>query len=372
VEASDALRILEKESRLQSTSLTKVERQTNLEYRQAVEELRRNPARGFERLDEIGAIHEVAFDQRPAAVVQAYAAASHHINRQGQSSSVLVVAPNHQEIGSVTEAIRAHRKNAGELQNSITTDHYVSLRFTLAQKRHSHNYRPGQVLIFHRATKNAARHQAFEVVSASDGKIIARSENGAKHEFSTRQVKSLDVFERRPIEIAPGDRLLITANRKDRSFRVTNGEIVTVSGFDRKGSIQFEDGRTLPGDFRQFTHGYAVTAHRSQGKTVDALVISADSIHKELFQVAATRGREQIRIVTGNKEALKKSIRVSDERQSVTELVARMHPRNVHPVKPPVPALLAGREGALSTPPQSLTPEPENHYLSDHRLGLPQ
>jgi ATP-dependent exoDNAse (exonuclease V) alpha subunit len=243
VEASDALRILEKESRLQSTFLTKVERQTNLEYRQAVEELRRNPARGFEKLDEIGAIHEVAFDQRPAAVVQAYAAASHHINRQGQPSSVLVVAPTHEEIGSVTEAIRAHRKNAGELQNSITTDHYVSLQFTLAQKRHSHNYRPGQVLIFHRATKNAARHQAFEFVSASDGKIIARSENGAEHEFSTRQVKSFDVFERRPIEIAPGDRLLITANRKDRGFRVTNGEIVTVSALDRKGSIQFEDGR---------------------------------------------------------------------------------------------------------------------------------
>jgi conjugative relaxase-like TrwC/TraI family protein len=371
VEASDALRILEKESRLQSTSLTKVKRQTNLEYRQAVEELRRNPARGFEKLDEIGAIHEVAFDERPAAVVQAYAAASHHINRQGQPSSVLVVAPTHEEISSVTEAIRAHRKNAGELQNSITTDHYVSLQFTLAQKSHSHNYRLGQVLIFHRATKNAARHQAFEVVSASDGKIITRSENGAGEEFSTRQVKSFDVFERRPIEIAPGDRLLITANRKDRSFRVTNGEIVSVSGLDRKGRIQLEDGRTLPSDFRQFTHGYAVTAHRSQGKTVDAVVISADSIHKELFQVAATRGREQIRIVTGNKEGLKQSIRVSDERQSVTELVARMHPRNVHPVNRPVPALSA-REEALSTPAQSLTPEPETYYLTDHRLGLPQ
>jgi hypothetical protein len=115
-----------------------------------------------------------------------------------------------------------------------------------------------------------------------------------------------------------------------------------------------------------------VTAHRSQGKTVDAVVISADSIHNELFQVAATRGREQIRIVTGNKEALKESIRVSDERQSVTELVARMHPRNVHPANRPVQALSAAREEALSTPAQGLTPEPENHYLTDHRLGLSQ
>jgi hypothetical protein len=37
-----------------------------------------------------------------------------------------------------------------------------------------------------------------------------------------------------------------------------------------------------------------------------------------------------------------------------------------------LPALSAAREEALSTPAQSLTAEPENHYLADHRLGLPQ
>src|SRR5215467_10254848 len=70
VEACDALRILERESKLQSTSLTKVERQTNPLYRQAVEELRRNPARGFQKLDEMGAVHEVSLEQRAAAIVQ--------------------------------------------------------------------------------------------------------------------------------------------------------------------------------------------------------------------------------------------------------------------------------------------------------------
>ena len=43
VEAGDALRILEKESRLRTVSLTQVQRQTRKEYRAAMEELRRNP-----------------------------------------------------------------------------------------------------------------------------------------------------------------------------------------------------------------------------------------------------------------------------------------------------------------------------------------
>jgi conjugative relaxase-like TrwC/TraI family protein len=125
VEACDALRILERESKLQSTSLTKVERQTDPLYRQAVEALRRNPARGFQKLGEMRAVHEVSLEQRAAAIVQAYHTASSHINRHGQQSTVLVVAPTHEEIDRVTDAIRADRKARGELIDGVTTDHYV-------------------------------------------------------------------------------------------------------------------------------------------------------------------------------------------------------------------------------------------------------
>ena len=58
---------------------------------------------------------------------------------------------------------------------------------------------------------------------------------------------------------------LLTANRRDEEFRATNGEIATVRSVDERGRIGLDDGRVLPANFRQFTHGYAVTAHRSQG-----------------------------------------------------------------------------------------------------------
>ena len=372
VEASDALRILERESRLQSTSLTKVERQTNPQYRQAVEELRRNPARGFAKLEEIGAVAEVSLEQRPAAIVQAYRAASSNVNRIGQCSTVLVVAPTHEEIGRVTDAIRADRQARGELTNAIITDRYVSLQFTHAQKTDPRNYHPGLILVFHRATKNAAKHEAFEVLRVLGGRIIARSENGLEQEFTTRQVKSFDVFERREIEIAPGDRLLLTANRRDRGFKATNGELVAASGFDSLGRIQLQDGRTLPANFKQFDYGYAVTAHRSQGKTVDAVVISADSMHKELFQVAATRGRGHIHIVTGNKEVLKQSIGISDERQSVTELVSRIRPVNGNRNGQRGRTIAAARHEALSTPAHTLSHELENFNHTQQNIGAMQ
>jgi hypothetical protein len=71
VEAGDALRILENESRLKSTALVQVQRQTVIDYREAIKELRRDPERGFEKLVGIGAVREVEWTQRAASVARA-------------------------------------------------------------------------------------------------------------------------------------------------------------------------------------------------------------------------------------------------------------------------------------------------------------
>jgi ATP-dependent exoDNAse (exonuclease V) alpha subunit len=105
-------------------------------------------------------------------------------------------------------------------------------------------------------------------------------------------------MEAKPIDISPGDRLLLTANRREQGLRTTNGELVTVTAVDSAGRVHLEDGRTLPSNHRSFAHGYAVTAHRSQRKTVDS-DHSADRMRKELFYEAASRGRESI---TGHHE----------------------------------------------------------------------
>jgi hypothetical protein len=93
---------------------------------------------------------------------------------------------------------------------------------------------------------------------------------------------------------------------------------------DERGRIQLVDGRTLPANYQHFDYGYAVTAHRSQGKSVDAVVISGDAMKKELFYVAASRGRESVTVITSDKELLRHSVARSGERQSASELVRKI------------------------------------------------
>jgi ATP-dependent exoDNAse (exonuclease V) alpha subunit len=138
---------------------------------------------------------------------------------------------------------------------------------------------------------------------------------------SAKQAGSFDVLEARLIEVSAGDRLLLTANRRGAGLRITNGEPVAVSVVDGAGRIQLEDGRTLPSNYRSFAHDYAVTAHRSQGKTVDSVILSGDGMQKELFYVAASRGRQSVTVITSDKERLQETVARSMARTSASELV---------------------------------------------------
>jgi conjugative relaxase-like TrwC/TraI family protein len=315
VEAGDALRVLEQESRLKSISLTHVQRQISRDYREAIQELRRNPERGFERLEAIGAVREVAWDERADAVAKAYTDA------KGQ---VLAVCATHEEIGRVTEAVRSDSKCYGALGETAWVTRDVSCGWTTAQKQELRNFRPGQLLRFHRQVSGFGKHVTVEVVSVDQKHVTVRNEKGEQRNVTARHAKSFDVLERTGIEVAPGDRLLLTANRRDTGFHATNGEIVTVYSVDSRGRIELSDGRVLPANFRQFTHGYAVTAHRSQGKTVDSVIISADGMRKELFYVAASRGRRSVVVMTSDKEGLRQSVAQSTARKSASELAGRM------------------------------------------------
>ena len=334
VEASDALRVLERESHLKSVSLSEVQRQTAQGYREAIQELRRDPERGFGKLEQIGAVREVPWPDRAQAVQQAYSEAQAQINAKGQPRSVLVVAATHEEIGHITEAIRAEHTRTGELGPSTHQQHHVPLNWTSAEKSDVRNYSEGQVLEFHRAVKGVARHESLEVAGVEKGTVVARNARGEEREFTAKHAKCFEVYERRPIEIAPHDKLLLTANRREPGFRATNGELVTVSRIDERGLIHLQDGRVLPENYKQFTHGYAVTAHRSQGKSVDAVVISADGMRKELFYVAASRGRDSIAVVTSDKELLRETMAQSVARQSASELSRKAQEPSLETLKP--------------------------------------
>src|SRR5690606_25873668 len=72
-------------------------------------------------------------------------------------------------------------------------------------------------------------------------------------------------------------------------------------------------------------HGYCVTSHASQGKTVDDVIICESSMSfpaasLEQFYVSASRGRQRLKIFTDDKQALKDAIRRTCARKAASDI----------------------------------------------------
>jgi hypothetical protein len=115
--------------------------------------------------------------------------------------------------------------------------------------------------------------------------------------------------------------LLLQANHGKEFI---NGERVRVREISG-GRITLTDGRVLPSTFNTFTHGYAVTSHSSQSKTVDDVLLVASSrsfgaVNREQFYVSISRGRNCVHVFTDDAELLARRVTDSHERKAAVEL----------------------------------------------------
>ncbi|MCI0747535.1 MAG: relaxase domain-containing protein [Verrucomicrobia subdivision 3 bacterium] len=329
VARGDALRILEQHSGLESGQLTRIRRQRRAEYRRAVElAAQKRTADAFAQLERMGAVTELGGGELHAVAAQAYLEAAE------KRQSALLVAPTWVEIEAVTERIRAALKLSAKLigeEKEIQV--FDSLSWTEAQKRDARQYRPGVALRFHRSKAGFTRGESVEVVTTGTDALGVRRRDGSTAEFKlSRGSGAFDAGESRTLRVAAGDKLLLQANASLTGRRFINGELVEVKAF-QGGDILLTDGRVIPEYYRTFTHGYAVTSHAAQGKTVDEVFVVASSrslpaVHQQQFYVSISRGRERCQVFTDDKDLLRSHVTNSSERLAAVEIVPHVHRQN--------------------------------------------
>jgi hypothetical protein len=72
-------------------------------------------------------------------------------------------------------------------------------------------------LEFHRAVKGIPKYGSAEVVRVDDNGVVVRTTAGIERTLTGKQANCFAVMEAKPIDVAPGDRLLLTANRREES-----------------------------------------------------------------------------------------------------------------------------------------------------------
>jgi conjugative relaxase-like TrwC/TraI family protein len=326
VARGDALRLLEQHSNFKSGQLTAIRRQRRAEYRQAVElAAQKKTDAAFAQLERMNAITELPDSKLHDAAAKAY------LKALAENKSALLVAPTWNEIGTVTEKVREQMKSSGRLAVAeMEFEVFDSLSWTEAQKRDVRQYRPGMVIRFQNSVRGFGRDETVSVVAVENDSLKVRRADGSQRIFSPGQGSALcDVGEQKKLKLAAGDKLLLQANWRKKFI---NGELVQVRAV-QGDAILLADGRVLPKTYRTFTHGYAVTSHAAQGKTVDEVLLVASArslpaVHREQFYVSISRGRDACRVFTDDAEMLRSHVTHSSARLAAIEAVPVLRQRN--------------------------------------------
>lgn len=275
VARGDILTLLEKRAGLPAVEVSEIKRQSG-EYKAAVAALAKgHTGAGFDKLDALGWIKE-------GGLVDDY------MKAVNAGKSVLVISPTHAEGDKVTTAIRDKLKEAGKLGEGQLVKQLKPLNLTKAE------------------LKELKKHPQEGVLT---------------NKFAA--------FREGELELAKGDVVRVTSNGTDITgkHRLNNGAMYQVAGFTKAG-IKLSNGWTVGKDFGHLAHGYVVTSHASQGKTVDVALIamgneSLTAMSAAQFYVSASRARHQTMVYVDDKEAVRDAIRRDDNRMLASDLVRR-------------------------------------------------
>jgi conjugative relaxase-like TrwC/TraI family protein len=313
VSAGEPLKLLEERAGVPVAEVKDIVRQVHGDYRKAAKALSDGKtAEGFKELDRLGWITEIPHAGRYWVLSQAYLSAVLEKDRKGKTKTALVVSPTHAEGDRITRCIRDALKADGRLGKERTFATWVPAQMTDEQKGDATNYENGDLLQFHKNAPGFKRGARL---------VLGEGDTGP-----TELANRFEVYRPAELSLAVGDRLRITANGWSKEkHRLANGALYTVKGFTKRGDIIIDNGWVIDRDFGHIAHGYAVTSHAAQGKTVHKVFIGLSSqsfpaTNERSFYVLVTRGKEQAVIFTDDKEDLLRAVQRPDAPLSATEL----------------------------------------------------
>ncbi len=129
-------------------------------------------------------------------------------------------------------------------------------------------------------------------------------------------------------ELAVGDRVAFLQNEYKR-YDVRNGEVGVVTSTSKSGiAVRLSDGREVAidlGYYAALDYGYALTTYKSQGQTYDRVIVEADTRYAHLQDqrnsyVQITRARNDVRIYTDDREALREAASILSEKRDTLDL----------------------------------------------------
>ncbi|MEL7632756.1 MobF family relaxase [Sporomusa sphaeroides] len=134
-------------------------------------------------------------------------------------------------------------------------------------------------------------------------------------------------------EFSPGDKVIFLQN--DYKIRVMNGQVGTIAAMDSNTLLVDSGGKRIAintSNYNAIDHGYAMTTTKSQGITVDRVLINLDSSQKHLnsrnaYYVDISRARYQVKMYTDNAGKIQSQVKNFAKKLTTEDFITTMTKR---------------------------------------------
>ena len=335
----EAIRLLENEAGLNIARVEAIQRQKG-QYRKAVELISKGHEiidqksgktgllAGFDMLDKMGKIKEIASEDRHAQLAETY------LQSTGEKKSTLIVAPTHAEAGKVTEQIRDCLRSEEKLpEEERDFVQLRSLNLSEAEKGNAVTYadQVGLVVQFHQNIKGGfTKGERYRVQSAdANGVRLQSVANAQSARLPLNHADRFEVYSQNELKFSAGDKIRFSlgGTTKDGKGRISNGRLDEIKGFDKSGNLVLKNGKVIDKSYGHLDLGYVITSHASQGKDRKMAIAamgasSLPAINAKQFYVTVSRGSEDVAIYVDDKAKVRRNIERSGNQLSATELAS--------------------------------------------------
>ncbi|CAG1771843.1 partial Multifunctional conjugation protein TraI, partial [uncultured bacterium] len=307
------------------TRMNEVLRQKTDDYKAVVSDITgKRLDKAFGRLEKGGNLHQIADrDERINALVKDYTS-------EKNWKDTIVVTTRNADRQEINQSIRDELKSQEKIG---AKDHSLNVRtpksINTVNRHFAQSYREGDYVFSSKSGEGMRAGDEAKIININpkDHTLTLEKKTGEVVEFDLKKGgSSLSVYESQEKNFSTGEKIVFLKN--SQKLGVQNGMTGEVQNINELGkmNVKLENGNEVSFNVKNygcFDHGYVITDYKSQGQTSEKIIFHADTNEGgnnfNSFYVAATRGKEEMKVYTDDADRLKTQVSEEQTKKSTLD-----------------------------------------------------
>jgi ATP-dependent exoDNAse (exonuclease V) alpha subunit len=317
---------------MQTANLDEIVRQKS-DLRKPVEQLaQRDVVGAVKTLFEQGRVTEIIDDEDRLRAI-----ASDYVSNPKRT---LVISPANQERVAINSIIHRELQEQGIVSGAEQETRVLALRqdMTGAERKFALSYVPQEDIVrYNKGSKvfgiNKGDYGRVLSTTHADNELTVRLQDGREVTYNPKRLSGVSVYKEASRQFAVGDRIQFRAPFPEANAKNTElGTIINIAQGEFTVSLSADRVITFnPERFPHLDHGYAVTSYSSQGKTMDRVLVNAETtetdllVNQRMAYVAVSRARLDARIYTDSAADLGGALARRRDKTMALEALKQVH-----------------------------------------------